>query len=172
MSTAETQGRLIATINHYLEDLNVGDRIHSGRGRTITEADLVMFSAFSGDWSSLHTDAEWCEKEGPFDGRIAHGCLTLSAATGLEFTMFGNNQDKILAFYGMDRVRFVKPVFIGDTIHLEGEILGLEDKDDRRGILTLQQEIKNQRGETCVALQKRLLVKRRAYDSEGGGSHP
>jgi acyl dehydratase len=65
----------------------------------------------------------------------------------------------------MDRVRFVKPVFIGDTIHLEGEVIGLDDKDDKRGVLTVQQEIKNQRGETCVALQKRLLMKKRAYDA-------
>ena len=164
MSTTE-HGRTIATINAYIEDLRLGDRIHSGRGRTITETDLVTFSAFSGDWSALHTDQDWVEKHGPFDGRIAHGCLTLSAATGLEFTMFGNDQDKVLAFYGMDRVRFVKPVFIGDTIHLEGEVIGLDDKDERRGVLTVQQEIKNQRGETCVALQKRLLMKKRAYDA-------
>lgn len=163
--SASASGRTIVTINEYLEDLQVGDRFSAGRGRTITEADVVGFAAFSGDWSSLHTDAEWCDREGPFDGRIAHGCLTLSAATGLEFTMFGNRQDKVLAFYGMDRVRFVKPVYIGDTIHLEGEVAALEDKDERRGVLTIQQEIKNQRGETVVALQKRLLMKKRAYDA-------
>ena len=158
-------GRTITTINHYKEDLQIGDRFESGRGRTITEADLVMFSAFSGDWASLHTDAHWCEHEGPFDGRIAHGCLTLSAATGLEFSMFGLSQDKILAFYGMDRVRFVKPVFIGDTIRVEGEVTGLDDKDDKRCVLLVHEEIKNQRGEVAVALDKRLLIKKRAYDA-------
>jgi acyl dehydratase len=163
MSTT-AEPRHIKSINEYFEDLQIGDRVRSGRGRTITEADLVMFSAFSGDWASLHTDQDWVEKHGPFPGRIAHGCLTLSAATGLEFSMLPE-QDKIIAFYGMDRVRFVKPVFIGDTIHLEGEIIGLDDKDDKRGVLTLQQEIKNQKGETCVALQKRLLLKKRAYDA-------
>lgn len=162
--SATKQDRQIRSINEYIDDLQIGDRVHSARGRTITEADLVMFSAFSGDWASLHTDQDWVEKHGPFDGRIAHGCLTLSAATGLEFSMLPE-QDKVLAFYGMDRVRFVKPVFIGDTIHLEGEIIGLDDKDDKRGVLTLRQEIKNQRGETCVALEKRLLLKKRAYDA-------
>ena len=160
-----TNNRTITTINAYMEDLQLGDRFSSGRGRTITESDLVTYSAFSGDWSSLHTDAEWCEKEGPFDGRIAHGCLTLSAATGFEFNMLADGQDKMLAFYGMDRIRFVKPVFIGDTIHLEGEIIGLEDKDDKRGVLLVHQEIKNQRGEVVVALDKRLLLKKRAYDA-------
>ena len=79
--------------------------------------------------------------------------------------MFGNDQDKVLAFYGMDRVRFVKPVFIGDTIHLEGEIAAIDDKDDTRGVLTVHQAIKNQRGEVVAVLDKRLLLKKRAYDA-------
>jgi acyl dehydratase len=164
MSTS-TEGRTIETINHFYEDLLVGDRFHSGRGRTMTETDLVVFSGLSGDYSSLHTDQDWVEKHGPFDGRIAHGCLTLSVATGLEFTMFGNDQDKILAFYGMDRVRFVKPVFIGDTIHVEGEVTSLDEKDDKRGVLTIHEEIKNQDGDVVAVLDKRLLIKRKAYDS-------
>jgi acyl dehydratase len=157
--------RLIPTINQYGEELRVGDRIHSGRGRTITEADLVTFSAFSGDWSALHTDAHWAEHEGPFEGRIAHGCLTLSVVTGLEFSMFGGNPDKILAFYGMDRVRFVAPVYIGDTIHLEGEIVALDDKDERRTVITVHQEVKNHRDELVAVLDKRLLVKKRSFDA-------
>jgi acyl dehydratase len=79
--------------------------------------------------------------------------------------MFGNEQDKILAFYGMDRVRFVKPVFIGDTIHLEGEVVKLDEKDDKRGVLTIHQEIKNQKDEVVAVLDKRLLIKRKAYDA-------
>jgi 3-hydroxybutyryl-CoA dehydratase len=155
--------RTIASVNEYFDEFQVGDRFVSKRGRTVTEADLVAYAGLSGDYSSLHTDAEWA-KAGPFGARIAHGCLTLSLATGLEFALMGDDQDKVLGFYGMDRVRFVKPVFIGDTIQLEGEVIGLEDKDDKRGVLTVQQVVKNQHGETCVALQKRLLMKKRAYD--------
>lgn len=162
MSTS-TEGRTIDTINQFYEDLAVGDRFHSGRGRTMTETDLVVFSGLSGDYSSLHTDQDWVEKHGPFDGRIAHGCLTLSVATGLEFTMFGNDQDKVLAFYGMDRVRFVKPVFIGDTIHVDGEVVKLDEKDEKRGVLTIHEEIKNQNGDVVAVLDKRLLIKRKAY---------
>lgn len=156
--------RLLSTLNAYADDLRVGDRIHSGRGRTITESDLVAFSAFSGDWSSLHTDAEWCAANSPFGGRIAQGFLTLSVATGLEFTIFGSNQDKVLAFYGMDRVRFVAPVSIGDTIHVEGAIAAIEDKDETRSVIVIRQEIKNQFNSTVVALDKRMLVKKRSYD--------
>jgi len=164
-SSSQKDGRVIETINDNFEDLQVGDHFVSGRARTVTEADLVAFSGLSGDYSSLHTDAEWAMK-GPFGGRIAHGCLTLSLATGLEFSMFGNDQDKILAFYGMDRVRFIKPVFIGDTIHLVGEITAIEAKEDgKRGVLTIHQEVRNQRDETVAALDKRLLIKGRAYDA-------
>lgn len=156
--------RRIPTLNAYVDDLRISDRICSDRGRTITECDLVTFSAFSGDWSSLHTDVEWCAANSPFHDRIAHGFLTLSVATGLEFTMFGGQQDKVLALYGVDRVRFVRPVSIGDTIHVENEIVGIEDKDKTRSVVVIRQEIRNQQNEVVVTLDKRMLMKKRSYD--------
>jgi acyl dehydratase len=65
----------------YLEDFKVGDKAVSP-GRTVTEADIVMFAGISGDWNELHTNAEFV-KESPFGQRIAHGMLTLSIASGL-----------------------------------------------------------------------------------------
>jgi 3-hydroxybutyryl-CoA dehydratase len=143
-------------LNGYYDELTIGDRF-STRARTITEADLVFFSGFSGDYSALHTDEEYC-KAGPFGKRIAHGCLTLSVATGLEFSLMStDDENTIIAFYGMDRVRFIKPVFIGDTIHVEGEVIALEEKDEARGVVTLREEIKNQDGVTVAVLDKRTL---------------
>jgi len=138
------------------------DRFASKRGRTVTETDLVAYSGLSGDYSSLHTDAEWA-KAGPFGARIAHGCLTLSFATGLEFALIGDDQGQAarLLRHGP---RPLREACFYRRHQLEGEVIGLDDKDDKRGVLTMQQEIKNQRGETCVALQKRLLMKKRAYD--------
>jgi 3-hydroxybutyryl-CoA dehydratase len=152
-------GSVLTTLNNYYDDLNVGDRFQS-RARTLTEADITMFSGLSGDYHPLHTDEEFA-REGPFGGRIAQGCLTLSLATGLEFSLMGSDESRIVAFYGMDRVRFVKPVFIGDTLHLEGEVTALEDKDDTRGVVTIHQEIKNSRGETVAVLDKRTLHSKR-----------
>ncbi len=152
----------LQTLNNYFDDLEVGDRFVSGT-RTLTEADLVQFSDLSGDHAALHTDEEFA-RNGPFGARIAHGCLTLSLATGLEFSLIGNDPLRIVAFYGMDRVRFVKPVFIGDTIHLEGEVVGLAEKDETRGVVTVHQDIKNQRGDTVALLEKRTLHKKRAAD--------
>ena len=155
---------LLTTLNNYYDDLEVGDRFVS-RARTVTESDLVQYSGLSGDYAALHTDAEFA-RDGPFGARIAHGCLTLSLATGLEFSLLGNDPLRILAFYGMDRVRFVKPVFIGDTIHVEGQVVALDEKDETRGVVSIHQEIKNQHGETVAVLVKRTLHKKRATDEE------
>lgn len=149
----------LATLNNYFDDLSLGDRFVS-RARTVTEADIVLFSGLSGDYHPLHTDEVYASA-GPFGARIAQGCLTLSLATGLEFSLMGSEESRIVAFYGMDRVRFVKPVFIGDTIRLEGEVTALDDRDEVSGIVTAHHEIKNQRGETVAALDKRTLHRKR-----------
>ena len=158
MSVAD-RGAMITTLNNYYDDLHIGDWIRS-RARTVTEADITLFSGFSGDYHPLHTDEEYA-RQGPFGKRIAQGCLTLSLATGLEFSLMGSDESRILAFYGMDRVRFVKPVFIGDTLHLEGTVTALDEKDESRGVVTIHQEIINQRGETVAVLDKRTLHAKR-----------
>lgn len=154
--------KVLETLNNYFDDLSIGDRFVT-RARTVTEADITVFSGLSGDYHPLHTDEEFARR-GPFGARIAQGCCTLSLATGLEFSLLGSGESRVLAFYGMDRVRFVKPVLIGDTIHLEGEVTALDEKDETRGVVTIHQEIKNQRGETVAVLDKRTLNKKRSYD--------
>jgi 3-hydroxybutyryl-CoA dehydratase len=153
--------KTLTSLNNYYDDISVGDRF-SATGRTLTEKDLDIFSELSGDHAALHTDAEWAAK-GPFGQKIAHGTLTLALATGLEFSLLGNVDLKVIAFYGLDRVRFVKPLFIGDTITLEGEITSMEDKDEHRGVVTIHQEIKKQDGTVVAVLDKRLLLMKKSY---------
>lgn len=135
------------------DHFSIGETWRS-RGRTITEADLVMFSAFSGDWYPLHTDKEYAEKETPFKQRIAHGMLVLSAATGLQIM----EPEIIVAFYGIDQLRFIKPTFIGDTIHVELEVAGLEDKSNGTGVVTAVQNIVKQTGETVTTGTLKVLI--------------
>ncbi len=143
-------------LDKYFDELEVGSR-NVSRGRTITESDLVMFSAFSGDWYPLHTDSEYAASS-IFGQRIAHGMLVLSAATGLVPMKPG----VVLAFYGMDKVRFTSPTFIGDTIRVEAEVVDKRDKGDF-GVITVRQEIKNQRNEVCnTAILKVALNKKPA----------
>jgi len=141
----------------HFDDFQIGDKIVT-RGRTITEADLVMFSAFSGDWHPLHTDIEYA-RQGPFGERVAHGFLVLSAASGL----LPLSEMAIIAFYGMDKVRFIAPVRLGDTIHVEFETVEKQDRGERGGVVTFEQTIKNQRGEdVVVGTMRSFIVKQEA----------
>jgi 3-hydroxybutyryl-CoA dehydratase len=155
-----SSGRTLKTINQYFEDLAVGDRFVT-RARTVTEADLTNFAGLSGDFHQLHTDKEFA-KSGPFGALVAHGLLILAIGSGLEATLIDSEESRILGFYGMDRVRFTKPVFIGETLHIEAEVIALADRDDKRGVVTIRQEIKNHRGETAAVFDKKLLYKKRA----------
>jgi len=139
----------------YFEDFQVGD-VEVTRARTVTEADIVNFAAFSGDWYPLHVDAEYAKKS-PFGERIAHGMLVLSVATGL-MPLY---EMAIVAFYGMDKVRFTAPTKIGDTIHVELEVLETQDKGELGGVIGFKNSVKNQQGVVVtVSIMKVMLAKR------------
>lgn len=116
----------------FLGEYKVGERWVSG-GRTVTETDLVGFSGLSGDFFPLHMDEEY-SKGTRFGQRIAHGFLVLSIGTGL----WEMSEESVLAFYGLDRLRFVTPTFIGDTIHLDCQVLDVRERGNGRGILTIR----------------------------------
>ncbi len=139
----------------FFEDFVIGEKITT-RGRTITEADIVNFAAFSGDWYPLHVDVEFAKKT-PFGERIAHGLLVLSATSGLMPLM----DMAIQAFYGMDRVRFTAPTKIGDTLHVEMEVLEKKDKGELGGVVTMQSNVKNQRGEDAAVSIMKVLMKKK-----------
>lgn len=138
----------------YFDDITVGEKFVS-RGRTVTETDVVSFAMFSADWFPLHSDIEYARAT-MFGGRIAHGLLVLSIASGL----IPPQPHYTIAFYGMDRVRFINPTRIGDTIHVEAEVIEKEERNDQSGIITYRQTVKNQRGEDVVAGIMKVLMAR------------
>src|SRR5262249_39082690 len=142
----------------YFEELQEGETRVS-RGRTITETDVVNFAALTGDWVELHVNEEYA-RQSYFGRRIAHGALIFSVSTGLAVRM-GTVDDTVIAFYGVDKLRFVKPVFIGDTIWVREKISGKEPKDEKGGIVVIHTEVFNQRNEVVLAYTGRLLIKRR-----------
>lgn len=142
-------------ITKYFDDIPVGETTIT-RARTITEADIVNFCAFSGDWYPLHSDAEYA-KETMFGQRIAHGMLVLTVASGL----VPLDPGIVVAFYGMDRVRFANPTFIGDTIHVESEVIEKEEKDDMTGVLTAKQRVVKQDGLVAASSIIKILLLRR-----------
>lgn len=146
----------------YYEDYTIGEEIVCPARRTITETDIVMFAAFTGDWSSLHVDAEYA-KNTIFGERIAHGWLTLVVGSALQFRQgqFFVIPKSFIAFYGIDNLRFLKLVKIGDTISLEVEVADMVAKDDTRGVVSLVHRIKNQRDEEVAVYTGKILVGRK-----------
>jgi len=140
----------------YFEDFIVGHKTVS-RTRTITEADIVNFAGLSGDFVELHM-SETFAAAGPFGKRIAHGLLVLSVSSGLMVQM-GTTTDTVIAFYGIDRLRFTKPTFIGDTVHVEKEVIATDRKGPGRGVITFNTQVLNQHGEPVVVFQDKLMVK-------------
>ncbi|MCI0540134.1 MAG: hypothetical protein L0Z50_33425 [Verrucomicrobiales bacterium] len=132
----------------YFEEFEVGQRVLS-MGRTITEADIVTFAGLSGDFNQIHTDAEY-SKTSPFGQRVAHGILGLSIASGLA-VQTGFMEGTIMAFREIDGWKFIKPILIGDTIHVEIEVK--ETKAFPRlggGTIVVELDVKNQQGETVM----------------------
>ena len=103
----------------YFEEFEVG-QIMISPGRTITESDVVGFAGLSGDYNQIHTDAQYAETS-PFGARVAHGLLGLSIASGLALRT-GVLEGTIMAFREINNWKFVKPVYFGDTIHVEMNI--------------------------------------------------
>jgi 3-hydroxybutyryl-CoA dehydratase len=145
----------------YYEDYVPGE-IFVSPGRTITETDLVLFSGITGDWHVMHTNVEYA-RESSFGQRIAHGMLILSIGTALLFRL-GDNvlfPKSFIAFYGIDKLRFVKPVLIGDTISCQAEVIEMQEKDANRGVITYDTRIRNQRNEMVVLMIQRIIAGRR-----------
>ena len=137
-----------AQLGMYFEEFQVGQRIVTA-GRTVTETDIVTFAGLSGDFNQIHIDEEY-SKSTPFSARVAHGLLGLSMASGL-VVQTGFMEGTIMAFREVNEWKFIKPIYIGDTIHVETEVK--ETKAIPRiggGSIVISLDVKNQKGETSM----------------------
>ncbi|MGF7230414.1 MaoC family dehydratase [Arachidicoccus sp.] len=142
--------------SEFFEDYILGD-FRESLGRTITETDFVLHAGQTGDFFPHHMDAEWCKTQ-PFKQRIAHGTLIFSIAIGQTASQINPE-----AFSkGYDRLRFIKPVFIGDTIHTKIIISEKsEDKKEGYGKVVEHVEVFNQRNEIIMVCDHILLAKKK-----------
>ncbi|HEY8048073.1 MAG TPA: phenylacetic acid degradation bifunctional protein PaaZ [Ramlibacter sp.] len=140
----------------YFEDLAIGDSLLTHR-RTVGEADIVNFGGISGDYFYMHFD-EIAAKQSPFGKRIAHGYFVLSAAAGL---FVEPKPGPVLANYGLDTLRFVKPVGIGDTIQARLTAKRKIDKKKDQGVVAWDVEVTNQDGELVASYDILTLVAKR-----------
>lgn len=147
----------------YFEDLKIGDSLLTHR-RTVGEADIVAFGGISGDYFYMHFD-EIAAKDSQFGKRIAHGYFVLSAAAGL---FVSPAPGPVLANYGLDALRFIKPVGIGDTIRARLTAKRKTDrnkKDDKgvgQGVVAWDVEVTNQHGELVASYDILTLVAKRS----------
>jgi acyl dehydratase len=126
----------------YFEEFQVG-QTQTTAGRTVTETDIVFFAGLSGDFNRIHTDEEFSKKS-TFGKRVAHGLLGLSIASGL-VVQTGMMEGTIMAFRQVDAWKFIKPIFIGDTIHVVVEVM--ETKAIPRiagGSIGIELDVRNQ----------------------------
>jgi acyl dehydratase len=141
----------------FFEDLAVGQEFTSP-GRTVTEADIVIFAGLSGDYNVLHTDAEHM-KASIFGERIAHGLLGLSIEQGLA------SRGEPAAAHGVLsglKWKFKGPIKIGDTVHVRSRITAKKDGPDAsRGLVTVDRELVNQLGEIVQEGETEHVVERR-----------
>lgn len=140
----------------YFEDYRINE-IRNTMGRTITEADIVIHAGQTGDFFPHHMDAEWCKTQ-PFKQRIAHGTLVFSVAIGLTAAVI----NEAAMTYGYDRLRFIKPVLINDTIKVK--ITVMEKKEHKKpeyGLITEKVEAFNQHDELVMVCDHILLAQKK-----------
>jgi len=137
--------------DRYYDELEVGDR-RVFRAMTVTEAHIVGFAGLTGDHYVLHTDAEYASRSA-FGQRVAHGLLILSLGAGL----IPLEPGRVVALLGLEDVRFLAPVFIGDTVHPEMEIVSKTDREPG-GLVIVDETILNQRDEAVCKARLRVLV--------------
>jgi acyl dehydratase len=141
----------------FFEDYSV-DAVRETLGRTITETDIVLHAGQTGDFFPHHMDSEWCKTQ-EFGRRTAHGTLIFSVAIGLTAAIVNP-----LAFsYGYDRLRLIRPVFIGDTIRVKVRVKEKRDYPKRPayGVLVELCEVFNQNQQIVLACEHLLMVQRR-----------
>ncbi len=138
----------------YYEDFAIGEA-RDTVGRTITETDFVVHAGHSGDFFPHHLDAEFC-KTLPFGQRIAHGTMVFTIGVGLTATII----NPVAFSYGYDRIRFVKPVFIGDTLRSRVEIIAKELMEKRPGYgrVTERLSVTKHTGETALVADHIYMV--------------
>lgn len=145
----------------YFDELEIGQRFQHALRRTISEADNVFFSALTHNPAQLHLDEEYCREHTEYGQRLVNSCLTLGLMVGISVgdTTLGT----AVANLGWDEVRFPKPLFHGDTIRVETEVIELRESKSRpdQGIVTFLHRAFNQHDELVAQCKRSGLQRKR-----------
>jgi acyl dehydratase len=144
----------------FYDELEVGQVIRHSVGRTLTEADNVLFNALTMNTQPLHLNEDFARKTA-FGQRIVNGILTLGLVVGI--TVSELTEGTIVANLGYEEVKHPRPLFHGDTLYVETEVLSKRESNSRpdAGIVTLRHTGRNQNGEVCITVNRSVLFLKR-----------
>ena len=147
---------IVAWEGRFLEDFVVGDRYRHAHGRTVTEADNTWFTLLTNNTHDIHFNADYASRT-EFGKPLVVSTLTLSIVTGLSVPDVSQNA---VANLGWDQVRLTAPVFAGDTIYAESEVLEVRPSRSRpgQGVVRVRTRGFNQRDETIITFERTVLV--------------
>ncbi len=147
----------------YFEDLHIGQRIRHSNGRTVTEMDNVLFSMLTMNTQPLHSNEDFASRT-PFGQRIVNGLFTLGLVTGL--TVAELTEGTIIANLGYDKIVHPNPVFHGDTLYAESEVLEKRESKSRPdvGIVRLKHWGKKPDGTVVVEFERTVMFLKRPAD--------
>ena len=157
----------------FFEDFRVGTTIQSRIGRTITDTDNIWFTLLTGNTNQIHFNEDYTRKHfagEPFRGRmVVNGFLTIAVAAGLLVDATSRNGFQV----GMENVKFLEPVFHGDTLYSEAEVTAVRESKSRPGfgLVTLRTRGRNDRGQTVVEFDRVFMVRKRGVTWDGARAH-
>jgi 3-hydroxybutyryl-CoA dehydratase len=125
----------------YYEDFERGDSARSPMGRTISEADVYTQAGLAGSYNPIHTDTEYMA-DSEFGERLVQNTLLITVASGLNRRLPWDPE--LIAVYGREDIRFVNPVFIGDTVRLESEVVDKREHGEDRGVVSFEETLRKQ----------------------------
>ena len=155
------KNRYRESYGRYLEDFTVGDVYEHRPGRTISESDNTWFTLLTMNQHPLHFDQEYASRS-EFGKPLVNSCLTLSIVAGMSVS---DVSQKTFANLGWDKVKMPAPVFNGDTLYAESEVLAVRESKSRptQGIVTIKSTGKNQDGTEVISFERTMLIPKRGH---------
>jgi acyl dehydratase len=161
-----SQKRVVVQRGLWFEEFESGVVYQHRPGRTITEADNVLFTTLTMNTQALHLDAAFAETQEPYRQRLVNSMFTLSTLVGLSVAQL--TQGTIVGNLGFGEVAFPKPLFHGDTLYAESEVLEKRESKSRRGegIVTFSHVGRNQHGDVVATASRKTMLRKRPTDTE------
>lgn len=153
--------RFRESYGRYFEDFYPGDVYEHRPGRTITESDNTWFTLLTMNQHPIHFDAEYAAKS-EFGKPLVNSCLTLSIVAGMSVS---DTSQKAIANLGWDKIEMSGPVFVGDTLIAESEVLEKRESKSRptQGIVKIRTTGKKQDGSVVIIFERAMLVPKRGH---------